>query len=138
MKAPYHVRQFFARVLRKTQHNRFDVVAGDANAAANKYYRKQGYQDLHISLKAVMLREMQREVNVDRPFENGLHIDYSTNFHHSQLRSTNCPACCFMAILSLRKTAWTQNYEKTLEQHVRRSQSEEKDQAEDSSFAQLY
>ena len=28
-----------------------------------------------------MLREMQREVNTGQPFENKLHIDYSTNNH---------------------------------------------------------
>ena len=103
MKAPYHVRQFFASVLKKVQHHKLDVIAGDTNAAAYKYYKKQGYQELYNSSVAVMLRGMQREVNMDRPFESRLHIDYSTNNHRSQLRSTNYPACCFMAFLSLRK-----------------------------------
>ena len=39
--ALYRVRQFFAKVLKKVQHYRVDVIAGDANAAAHKYYRKQ-------------------------------------------------------------------------------------------------
>ena len=43
MKAPYRVRQFFAKVLKKVQHYRVDVIAGDANAAAYKYDKKQEY-----------------------------------------------------------------------------------------------
>ena len=38
MRAPYRVRQFFAKLLRKVQHYRVDVLAGDANAAAYKYF----------------------------------------------------------------------------------------------------
>ena len=89
MRAPNRVRQFFARVLKKVQHYRSDVVARDANAAAYKYYKRQEYQDLYNSSVAVMLREMQREVNMNRPCQSRLHIDYSTNNHHSQLRSTD-------------------------------------------------
>ena len=77
-----------------------DVNAGDATAAANKFYRRQDYQDLHNSSVAVMLREMQREVNVGRPFETRLHIDYNTNNHIYQLRPAGDLDCCFMAILS--------------------------------------
>ena len=108
---------FSQRYSREVQHYRVDVIAGDANAAAYKYYKKQEYQDLYNSSVAVMLREMQREVNMDRPFETRLQIDCSTNNHSSQLRSTNYPDCCFMA-LSHAKTDSTQNFEKTLEQHV--------------------
>ena len=49
MKAPYRVRQFFANLLQKVQHCRVDVIPGDANAAAYKYYKKQEYQDLYSS-----------------------------------------------------------------------------------------
>ena len=52
-----------------------------------------------------MLREMQREVNTGHPFESKLHIDYSTNNHPTQLHAANDIDCCFMAILSWRKTA---------------------------------
>ena len=41
MKAPYRVRQFFAKVLEKVQHYMVDVTAGDANAAAYKCYKRQ-------------------------------------------------------------------------------------------------
>ena len=61
-------------------HFKVDVIAGDANAAY-KYYKRQEYQDLHISSVAIMLREMQREVNMGHPFESGLHMHYSTNGH---------------------------------------------------------
>ena len=91
---------FSQRYSREVQHYRVDVIAGDANAAAYKYYKKQEYQDLHNSSVAVMLRQVQREVNMDRPFESRLQIDCSTNNHSSQLRSTNYPDCCFMALLS--------------------------------------
>ena len=66
MKAPYRVRQFFAKVLKKVEHNRVDVIAGDANAAGYKYYKRQECQDLCNSSVAVLLREMQRAVNMDR------------------------------------------------------------------------
>ena len=45
--APYHVRQFFTIVLKKVQYYSVDVIAGDANAAACKYYKRQEYQDLY-------------------------------------------------------------------------------------------
>ena len=46
MKAPYRVRQFFGRVLQQVHHFKVDVIAGDANAAAYKYFKKQEYQDM--------------------------------------------------------------------------------------------
>ena len=84
-------------------HLKVDVIAGDANAAAYKHYKKQAYQDLHNSSVAIMLREMQREVNMGLPLENKLHIDYSTNNHPTQLHAANDINCCFMAIQSWRK-----------------------------------
>ena len=41
--------------------------------------QNQECQDLYDSALAVMLREMQRAVNMGHPFESKLHIDYSTN-----------------------------------------------------------
>ena len=76
MNSPAAVREFFKTVLQQVGHFKFDVIAGDANAAAYKYYRNQEYQDLYDSPIAVMLREMQREVNNGHPFESGLHIDF--------------------------------------------------------------
>ena len=58
MKAPYRVQQFFGTVLQKVHHFKVDVITGDANAAAWKYYKKQEYQDLYNSSVAVMLGEM--------------------------------------------------------------------------------
>ena len=72
-------------------HFKVDVIAGDANAAAYKYYKKQEHQYLHDSSVAVMLREMQREVNTGHPFERRLHIDYSTNNHPTQLHAPQIP-----------------------------------------------
>ena len=89
MKSPLRVRQFFKTVLRQVHHFKVDVIAGDANAAAYKYLRKQQYQALCNSSVAEMLREMQREVNTGRPFESRLHIDYYTNKHLSQLSSAS-------------------------------------------------
>ena len=37
-----------------------------------------------------MLREMQREVNMNYPFERRLHIDYPTNNHPTQLHAAKC------------------------------------------------
>ena len=65
-----------------------------------------------------MLREMQRELNMGRPFESRLHVDDFTNDHLSQLRSPNDLDFLFHGCSLMVKTTWTQNYEKTLEQHV--------------------
>ena len=68
MKALYRVRQIFAKVIKKVQHHRVGVIAGDANASAYKYYKKQEYQDLYNSSVVVMLREIQRVVDLDGSF----------------------------------------------------------------------
>ena len=81
MKAPYRVRQLFGTVLQQVHHFKADVIAGDANAAAYTFYKKQEYQYLYNSSVAVMLREMQREVNTDCPFESGLQSNYYTKNH---------------------------------------------------------
>ena len=51
----------FKTVFQQVCHIKVDVIAGDANAAAHKYYKSQEYQDMYDSSVAVMLREMQRE-----------------------------------------------------------------------------
>ena len=104
MKSPAAVREFFGTMLQQMCHFKVDVIAGETNAAAYKYHKKE-YQDLHISSVAIMLREMQREVNMGLPFENRLHFDYSTNYHPTQLHAANDINCCFMAVLSWRKPA---------------------------------
>ena len=57
MTAPDSVRKFFKTALQQVYNLEVDVIAGDANAVAYKFYRKQEYQDLHNSSVAVMLRE---------------------------------------------------------------------------------
>ena len=78
MKSPAAVRQFFKTVLQQVCHFEVDVIAGDANAAAYKYYKSQ-------------------EVNTGHPFESKLH--YSTKNHPPQLHAANDLDFCFMAIL---------------------------------------
>ena len=75
MKAPYRVRQFFNTVIQQVHHFMVDVIAGDANAAAFRFYRNQEYQDLHNSSVSITLRETQHEVNMGHPFESRLNID---------------------------------------------------------------
>ena len=100
MKSPDAVRQFFQTVLQQVCHFKVDVIAGDVNAATNKNYKNQEYQDLYDSSIAVMLREMQREVNTGHPFGSRLHIDYSSNIHPPQLHAADDLDCCGIAILS--------------------------------------
>ena len=92
--------RFFKTVLQQVYHFKVDVIAGDANAAAYKYHKKQEHQYLHDSSVAVMLREMQREVKKGHPFERRLHINYSTNNHPPQLHAATDIDWCFMAIIS--------------------------------------
>ena len=54
---------------------------------------------------AVMLREMQREVNTGHPFERKRHIDYLTSNHPTQHHAANDIDCSFITILSWRKPA---------------------------------
>ena len=74
MNAPGSVRKFFKKVFQHVYNFKVDVIAGDANAAAYKYYKNQKYQDLYSSSVAIMLREIQREVD-GGPFEDRLCID---------------------------------------------------------------
>ena len=87
MTAPAAVRQCFKTVLQQVCHFKVDVIARNVDAAAYKNYQRQEYQDLHNSSVAIMLREMQREVDTGHPFESSLQIDYSTNNHPPQLRA---------------------------------------------------
>ena len=80
--APASVRQFFKTVLQQVHHFNVDVFAGQANAAAFKYYKKQGRQDLHDSSVAVMSRERCNVRSIrDTHDERRLHIDHTTNNH---------------------------------------------------------
>ena len=74
MRAPHRIRQFVAKVLKKVQHYRVAVAVGDATAATYRYYKRQSYQALYSSV-AVMLREVQREVNMNHPFQSRRHSD---------------------------------------------------------------
>ena len=84
--------------LQQVCHIEVDVIAGDANAAAYKYYKRQEYQDLHNSLVAVMLREMQREVNTGHPFGSRRRFIYDDSL--------------------MEKASRTQDHEKTMEKFV--------------------
>ena len=132
MTAPATVRQFFGTV----HHFKVDVIAGDANAAVYKYYKIQEYQDLHNSSVVVMLREMQREVNTESQFSSRLHIDYCTNNHFAQLRPASDLDCCIMAIISWRKPPGPRIIRKFWSHTRERTQSKEKEQAEDSSYSE--
>ena len=103
MRSPAAVQQFFKTALQQVCHFKVDVIAGDANAAAYKYNKKQKYPDLHGSSVAVMLGKMQREVNAGHPFGIRLRIVCSSNNHPPQLQGAHDLDCCFMAILSWRK-----------------------------------
>ena len=100
MNAPVSDKQFIRTVLQQVHHFKVDAIAGDANAAAYMYNKRQENQDLHSLSVAIMLREIRREVNTGRPLESRLHIDYSTNNHSSQRSSASDLDCCFVAILS--------------------------------------
>ena len=139
MKEPSRVRQFLGTVLQQVHRFKVDVIAGDANAAAYKYYKKQEHQDLYDSSVAVLTREMQREDHTGRPFESRLHIDYYTNDQYSQIRSASDLDCCFMAILSWRKPLGPRIMRKLWSNTRERTQGNEKDacstsQGEDSSY----
>ena len=103
MSAPASVRQFFQTVLQLVYHFKVDVIAGDANAAAYRFFKKQDYQDLYNSSVAVMLREReietQPEVNTGRPFESRLHVDHYSNNHFLSVQKVIL-IVAFMAILS--------------------------------------
>ena len=65
MTAPGSVRNIFKIALQRVYNFEVDVIAGGANAAAYKIYKMQDYPDLHNSSVVVLLREMQREFNIE-------------------------------------------------------------------------
>ena len=103
MKSPAAVQQFFKTVLQQVFPFKVDIIAGDANDAAYKYYKSREYQHLHDSSISVMLREMQREGNAGHPFESRLRIDDSTDDHPLQLHAADDLDCCIMSIHSWRR-----------------------------------
>ena len=72
-------------VLQQVCHFEVDVIACMPKPQQRGMIKKN--QDLYNSSVAVMLREMQREVNTGHPFERKLHKDYSTNNHPPQLHA---------------------------------------------------
>ena len=102
MKSPAAVRQFFKTILNKCVCPfKVDVIAGDAKRCSIQVLQKSGVpRSARYSSVAVMLREMQREVNTGHPLESRLHSDYSTNNHPPQHHAADDLDCCFMAILS--------------------------------------
>ena len=100
MSAPASVPKLFKTVLQQVHRFNVDVIAGDANAAAYKYYKHQEYQDLYNSSVAIMLREIQCEANEGQPIESRLHINYYHNNHSFHISSASDLDCCFMDILS--------------------------------------
>ena len=58
MKSPAAVRQFFKTVLQQVCHFKVDVIAGDANAAAHKYYKKPG---VPRSVRLLSCRHTERD-----------------------------------------------------------------------------
>ena len=89
---------FSQKYLRRYDTTGLMLFAGDATAAAYRYQQRQEYQDLCKFWVAVTLREMLREVNMSRPFQSRLHCHYSTNNHHSQLRSTGSNTLWFAVV----------------------------------------
>ena len=71
---------------------------------------------------------------MNRPFQSRHHSDYPTDHHHSQHRSTDYPDCCFMAILSWRIPLGPIIVRKLWSNTCERTQSEQKEQVEDSSY----
>ena len=90
----------FKKILQQSYNFKVDVIAGDANEAAYKYFKNQKYQDWYNSSVAIMLRELQREVNEGRPFEDRLCIDFHHNNHSLYINSENDLDCSFKAIIS--------------------------------------
>ena len=66
MNSPAAFREVFGTMLQQVCHSNVHVTEEDANTAAYKYYKRQEYQDLHNSSVPIMLKEMQREVNIEK------------------------------------------------------------------------
>ena len=131
MKALHRVRQFFGTVLQKVHHFKVDVIARYPNAAAYKYYKKLEYQDLYNSSVAVMLREMQREVNTGRPFESRLYILIIL----PKIIFLSFPQHVILIVASwLFSHGETRIMRKLWSNTRERTQSKETEQAEDSSY----
>ena len=109
------VQQFFKTVLQQIRHFKIDVIAGDVNTTACRYYKKQVFQDLYNSSVVVMLREIERENNTGRPLEIRLNIDFYIKIIFSVSLSKWSRLLLHDYSLMV-KVTWSQNYENTLEQ----------------------
>ena len=134
MSAPASVRQFFKTVLQQVHRFKVDVIAGDVNAAAYKYYKRQECQHLHNSSIAIMPREMNVRSIRDTRFDSRRHIDYFYRKSFFKVSSANDLDCCFMAILSCGKPPGPRIKRKLSSNTRERTQGNEKRQGDDSSY----
>ena len=92
MKAPYRVRQFFAKSTQEGTTLQGWCIWWRCQCSSKQISQETGVPKICTTPRfPFILREMQPEFNMNRPLESRLRIDYSTNRHHSQLRSTDYP-----------------------------------------------
>ena len=85
MNAPVSVQQIIKTVLQQVHHFEVDVIAGDANAAAYKYNKRQENQESAQFLSCHYgKREMRRDVNTGRHLKAGFTLIILSNNHSSQ------------------------------------------------------
>ena len=117
MKAPYRVRQFFAKVLKNVQHYRVDVIAGDVNAAAYKYYKKQ----ITKFCTTPRLWSCLEKCNVRSTWTAHLRADFILIIRPIIIILSLSQQIILIGLHGyslMRKTAWTHIYKKTLKQHA--------------------
>ena len=68
------VQEIFETVFQQMCLLRIDVITTDLNDVVYKRYKKQKYEDLQNSSLVIILREMQREVNLDLPIFQEIYI----------------------------------------------------------------
>ena len=98
---------------------RVDVVVGDATAAAYRYYKRQEYQALYNSSIAVTIRENSTKIPQEPPIsEQDIIVIIRPVITILSIARQIILIVASHGYSLMEKTAWTQNCEKTLEQHV--------------------
>ena len=72
---------------------RVDILCGDANQAAFKYYNHQAFHDIPNSMVVSLVRDMVATVNKDLAYPQRLSMKFMTNNHEENFVNDD-PDCC--------------------------------------------
>jgi len=107
----------FGEFLQLCIDSRVDVLCGDANQAAYKYYNHQTFRDIPNSMVVRLVRDMVESVNKDLAYPQRLSMNFMTNNHEENFR-TDDPDCCVTFVFGWGKATAARTTRKLLLQGI--------------------